>query len=446
MPTFAYQAVDRQGKTVQGSVDAASAGEAAVALNKQGLMVSRLSEGGLAKAAPTAPTRVAPATPPVAARPVSGRPVAAPAVRQESRPVAALTQPEEPILTRRGSDKDVFVVMSQLARYLRTGVNPRSALEELAKGSIPAAYRAALLDAAQSAGAGGSVGEALRRYPDLFPSYVSGMLIAGEQGGYLPDAAQTASEVAHSAHSLARGLRWYSILFWILICLGWLSLVVAESSLASMDLQQRTNDLGSAVPILLGFLGKKLVAFLPLLLGTLAVMVALRELWRSRRLREFRHRGALKAPFLGRRAVAESVQHFAASMGRLSQAGIPPATAFELASETAPNRVIASELREAVSGANLGTKASELFAKLRRLPPEYKDIVSNGELTGDMPGALGSVAQAMDGEFADHDLRSRRFAQVVVIPLLGIVVLVILAHVSRTFYSGWIEVMTRPEP
>src|SRR4051812_35119862 len=119
MPSFDYTAIDRQGNTVKGQVQADTRDEAAISLTRTGLLVAKIEQGtGPPPPAPAAPRQSTPAAPRQSAP--TPRPTANPAPRPAAAaaqtinkpasarpaPQRASAQPRPKIRTKPGRDKD----------------------------------------------------------------------------------------------------------------------------------------------------------------------------------------------------------------------------------------------------------------------------------------------------------------------------------------------------
>jgi type II secretory pathway component PulF len=431
MPQFRYSAFDRQGRTVDGTVEATSRGEAAVTLNAQGLLVERL-EDAMAGPRPVLPHReTAPAPPrpvPTAGTPISSGPTPVPA-----------TAHAVPTRAPSRRNRHLMVIFTQLHSLLKAGIAPHRAFEQIASGASSGRYRAALQDAASEAASGRPVSQALARHPSLFPPHVAPTLEAAEVGGFLPEAAARLADTAEVADRLARRSGWYVVTVFGLLASFPVSLAFIRAALGSWDAQEASGGTIAPIPLLMRQLveagGSALVAG-GIFLG-FAILVSL--LWRSGRTERFRHRLAARTPLIGRRVRSESLARFAWTLSRLSKAGLSPYRAWSMAAATAPNLAIREALESAGSGTLEGVKASEMLQRVRVVPEEFSRIVETGELAGDVEGALARVAAISDNEFQGHAESEPRLVQVMVYPLLGILTLILAAILYTTWYGSLIQ-------
>jgi type II secretory pathway component PulF len=433
MPAFRYEALDRSGQKVSGAVDANSTGEAARALNAKGLMVTKLD------AATTVQTQVKVQRPPtVASTPV--RPM------QEAQLRTTVVSPAsgtDAVRTKFGTPKENAFLFTQLASLFRTGVNPRSAIEELANRARKPWYQQALREIANRTGEGQGIADALARYPYLFPQGAVGMIRAGEKGGFLPEAAEAVADSQMALHEVNRSLNGFKWWFAFLLVGFGGSVLATRASLASMNYQQDNQTFGDARPIVAGMLGKQFIANIPWVLLTVALWISAKWIGRALPRQELRHRLGAIIPFLGGRARSEAITAFSFAAGRLAHAGVPPRTTFELAADAVPNRDLAERLKAPLAAAGTNTKMSELIGNSDLIPADYRDIAATADLTGDMPKAMDHVSAAMRAEFIEKNNAVRRFSAFIFIPLFGLLTLAMLIYLYKSFYVGMMDVLLK---
>jgi general secretion pathway protein F len=403
MPFFRYIASDANGRTLEGTLQATSGQEATQLLARQGLSVTHLSGSGtpVASAVQKPTVRASPWPAPAAASPrssVETRPAAPPHVNS----IQSVAKPTNVVRTKRGSDKHLFFMFSQLAGYFRAGMNPRTAFQDIASKSPPL-YQPSLQEIAQRAGEGLQISEVLERYPDLYPPHVVGMVRAGEMAGFLPEAFQEVADWAHPSYRLKRAMSIFNNVAVILVVGFPIGLAVVNGSLNSWDVQEASGGETPVGPLLIRLMSR---AALPLILPTALILVAYylgRYFWKGDANRMNRHRLLLTVPILGRRARAESLRQFAYALGLISQAGVSPHTAFGLSADAMANLDMAERLRATSVKSDTSTKLTTMLGASDVVPREYQNVIDTGEITGDVPGAALHVADATNVEFQAAD-------------------------------------------
>jgi type II secretory pathway component PulF len=408
MRFFTYKATDAKGQPANGTIQAATADDARLALVRAGWTVydvqasnaqpsppspatpkpqspngfpTQANPGQIILGAPgkaaAEPQRQAQPASQVAPRTGGAAPVTAsrnpsiaisnqtsPSARQSKAPYvspAANTRPK--VRTERASDKERFFLFSQLAAAFRTGLNPVTTFSEIASRSR-AHFHEALEALAKASVEGGSLSRTMALYPDLFPEHVVGMTEAGQQGGFLPDGMWWTTRSLLKAWELADAQP-----------------NAGGESAAKAFWQTLVWPIGPAF-LLLCFICWATYAY-----------------FGSRLAKRFRHRIGLRAPVYGKRARHENLSIFSWTLARLSHSGLPPSTAYQLSAETVPNLEMRDELRELAGRLSGAERMSQIIGNSRLFPDEYVPIIATAEYTGDLPGALQQLSDMSRNEF-----------------------------------------------
>jgi len=446
MPYYQFSAIDPSGRQREGQIQAQSANEALQALMSQGLRSPRiLAEGPAGQSAAVrrtqAPQQVIQQTP---ARPAVGLQAAsqpAPGKIQINVPAA----PAAPQIhyTKKSSEKDLYFLFSQIAEQLRAGVGPMQLFSELSQMYKDPKFRDSLGMIAIAASEGRPISNVMELWPDLYPEHVVGLIRAGEAGGFLPDAAATASEQAFNAHKFKRFHVWW---VWIL-AINLLSIPIVfmfrQSVVSYMNEQEQRPTPGDMFAVF-KVMGHFLVwPWGPVMILLTGLSLLLRHYLSSRPMKRFRHQVALNTPVLGRRARDESSTIFSWVLSRLARSGIPPNRAWEMAMNSVPNLGMRDKLQTAGGIMNEGSKLSDVIFKSNLFPQEYAPMVATGEMTGDIPGSLEKLSMVSRAEYDTGTVKSKAFTSTLgctaLIITTGIVTIVIAWVLERDITGHFMD-------
>ncbi len=404
MQQFIYKAIDRQGKTVEGSIEATTRDAAARSLSLSGLLVSRIEPSPRVQ-----PTHQPPSIPPIALAPQARQipKVAASA----STPIKAAVSPvpaATPIRTRRGRDKDLYFIFSQLASYAKAGINLAEACANLSKTTRRADYAQSLVDASKIAEKGGRISDTFAKYVDLYPPHLVGMVRACEEGGFFPEGLNKAADQAMESHKFKRWFNWFG--FIALTSFGCMPLAIDFFKAMKMTFTEMTSNTSSG-----GFwdtlfrMMRKDLAW-PTGPATLMICLVIYLFWRwlvSRPQMLLRHRWILNFWGLRKRAQAESFALFGWTMSMLTRIGLPLRAVWFLSTATMPNQWIRHRMDRQGQLMNESTKLSEAMNQSRMLPEEFAPFVSTGEIAGDVPGQLMRIANTQYDEYKINDTTAK---------------------------------------
>ncbi len=413
MPTFTYSARSRDGRKVEGTLDAADRRAAMAALTRMDCVPVHIAEAGTSPGAKPekAGSKAAAVKPAGAPRPRHL------AWRREHRPHMSM--------------REMLLFTRELSDLLASGMMLGEALHTLSRrGSTDADATALTTALRDDIVRGSSLSEALAVHPDTFPSLYISMVKAGEAAGSLGEALERLAK--HYERTQETREKVFMALTYpaIVLIVGGLTMifimVFVIPRFASMF-----AELGSTLPlptrILIGlshsFTG---VRGLILLAVVIAGVTGLRRALRSERGREWWHRTQLRIPVLGRVASASAYTHFAQTLGSLLANGVPVLQALAIVEQTVGNRIIAREIHEARERVTDGSSISGPLAAGKVFPPLLTDMLAVGERTGDMAGALAHIARRYEGELD----RSVKIFITVLEPLLLVLIAALVGFVA----------------
>src|SRR5215469_7937657 len=106
----------------------------------------------------------------------------------------------------------------------------------------------------------------------------------------------------------------------------------------------------------------------------------------------------MKAPIFGKVVRLNLFGQFARVLSTLLQNGVPVLTALKITEQVMPNSLVkdaVAQTREAVTD---GKTLAQPLARSKIFPQLMVDLVKIGEETGDVPGALGNIADTYESE------------------------------------------------
>jgi len=106
----------------------------------------------------------------------------------------------------------------------------------------------------------------------------------------------------------------------------------------------------------------------------------------------------MNAPVLGKVIKLNLFAQFARTLATLLHNGVPVLTALKITEEVIPNRVMKEAIARTREDVTDGKTLAQPLARSRVFPQLMIDLVKIGEETGDVPGALQSVADTYENE------------------------------------------------
>jgi general secretion pathway protein F len=391
MPAYSYVAVDAQGRTRRGVVEAEAARQARAELRGEGLVPLELAEVEPEAAAP-------------------GK-----AGWRQRR--------------RRLSRSELVLVTRRLALLLEAGLTIEQCLDALieqaqdeAGGRILAAVRAEVL-------AGQSLAAAFDRFPASFPDIYRALVGAGEQSGDLAGVMSRLADYLESRQAMSQSaglaLLYPAIVATValLIVVGLLTYVVPQVVEVFQHSRQELPFLTRALLWLSAALrGNLLVG----LLLVVALIVGARAFWAREPWRAAMQARMLRWPVVGPLLLGVGTARLASTLAILVGGGVPLLQALAASARVMSSLPLRSAVEEAARLVREGSTLHRALDSRKIFPPIFIHLVSSGESSGRLAHMLQQAARHQEIE---NERRIRLLTGILepaVIVAMGIVVLLVV--------------------
>jgi len=393
MPAFSYVAVDAQGRTRRGVVEAEAPRQARAGLRSEGLVPVELA--AIDAEAPSAgPGRW------LARRhPLSG---------------AELT-----LITRR------------FALLLEAGLTVERCLDALieqgqnqSSGRILAAVRAEVLS-------GHALASALERYPSTFPDIYRALVSTGEQSGELASVMSRLADYLERRQAMRQNtglaLLYPAIVAAValLIVAGLLTYVVPQVVQVFEQSRQALPFLTRAMLWTSNTLQGNLI-FIGVAVAALAIF--LRAAHARETTRAKWHSWLLRLPVVGPIAQGGDTARLASTLAILLGSGVPLLQALLAGARVMNNLLLRNAVEEAAQLVREGSTLHRALGRRKLFPPIFIHLISSGEASGRLAHMLSQAArqQELENE-ARIGLLSRILEPAVIVAMGLVVLLVVLA-------------------
>ena len=400
MPAYRFEALQADGQSRKGTLEADSARSARSQLRTQGLVPVEVALLGAAHA----PDQ--------------------PALPWWQRPLgptrAAFSTSERAVWTR------------QLAELVGSGLTVERALAALADESGHERQRHLLAAIRAEVNAGSSLGRALEPFPHEFPAIDRAVIAAGEQGG------QLGLVLAHLADELEAqqvlrskliGAALYPAIVTLVavaIVVFLLSSVVPQVAGVFAGSQRQLPLLTSAMLAVSGAV-RAWGLWMLLLMG--AAAIGLRIALRQAPLRLRWDAAWLRLPVIGRLARGYNAARFASTLAMLSAAGVPILKALQAAADTVSNQALRADALEALVQVREGAPLALALSRHARFPGLLAMFARLGEQTGQLPQMLQRAAQQLANEVQRRAMALATVLEPLLIVVMGALVMVIVLAV-----------------
>ena len=397
MPLFAYSAVDAQGKTHQGTVEANSAADAATAIKKQGRF----------------PTNIAETT--------------AAAGKAKGKGFSFSLSLGGGAGTGKVPAKVLTVFTRQLSTLISAGLPLLRSLRTLSKQEKNANLKKIMGVLAESVEGGTTFSEALAQHPKAFNKLYVNMVKAGELGGVLEIVLTRLAEFAEKSQRI-RGKVTSAMVYpavVLVIAVGivtFLMLFIVPKFEAIFKDMLGGRPLPAITQIIMD-LSRFIQGNFLLIAGVLVVaVVGLRFALRLPGIAAAVDSYKLKLPLFGDMLTKTSVARFSRTLGTLVSSGVPILQALQITRDTAGNERVSAAIESIHDNVKEGESMVAPMEASQIFPPMVVSMVQVGEETGQLPDMLTKVADVFEEEVDTAVAGLTSLLEPVMIVLLALIV------------------------
>ena len=280
--------------------------------------------------------------------------------------------------------------------------------------------------------AGATFAKALAQHPREFSAIYLAVIAAGEQSGHLDMVLESLAEDLQTQQALRNKLL-AATLYPAIVSVVALLIVFFLLTYVVPQVAQVFSSNQQALPWLTTFmLGLSALVQALWLWVLLLVAVGIWVLWLALSQSDFRQRfdaAWLKLPLIGRLSRGYNAARFASTLAMLAAAGVPILKALQAASDTLSNAAMRRDAQEAYAMVREGAPLASALAQHARFPRLLVMFARLGEQTGTLPTMLQRTAQQLGEEVQRRALQIATILEPLLIVVMGAVVMLIVLAV-----------------
>jgi type IV pilus assembly protein PilC len=359
--TFAYKVRDREGRIVEGSLEADSSE----------LVVNKLRSMGYV-------------------------PVAI-----ERADASALKKDVKLPFGGKVKQKDVAVLSRQFATMINSGLSLIRALHILEEQTESQKLRETTKSVRTDVERGASLAQALSRHPKVFSRLYVAMVKAGETGGVLDRVLLSLASTIEKQVELKRKIK--SAMTYPVAVFAIVIIIVTAMLLFVVPMfEELYSELGGQLPLptrlllaVSGFVGK----FAPFIIVAEVIAAwGLRRWVATDKGRAVWDSLKLRIPVFGKLIHKTAITRFCRTLSVLLRSGVPVLESLEITSETVGNTVLARAVKDTQEAVKSGEAIATPLAAHPVFPPMVVQMLAVGEETGAVDDMLERVADFYDQE------------------------------------------------
>jgi type II secretory pathway component PulF len=143
----------------------------------------------------------------------------------------------------------------------------------------------------------------------------------------------------------------------------------------------------------------------------------------------------MKLPIFGKVVRLNLYAQFARTLATLLQNGVPVLTALKITEQVMPNDILKEAVAKAREAVTDGKTLAQPLGRSKIFPQLMVDLVKIGEETGDVPGALGNLADTYESELQIQLRAMTNLIEPVLIILMAVVVGFLLISVLLPMFK-----------
>ena len=385
MAAFEYSALDVQGRSREGVLDAGNAAEARRLLEGRRLL----------------PVRVEPATERAGNTPRRGG---------------------------RFSAKDLTLLTRQLATLV--AVAPlEEALRTIGSQSERAPVRRVVMATHARVVEGFRLSDAMAREPRAFPPLYRAMVAAGEGTGALPAILERLADL-HERDQQVRGKLVSTLVYPAALAVTAVLVVVALMVFVVPKVVEQFESMGRELPLLtrivIGISELLATWWLPILALFAALAASAVRMLRRPAVRRRFDAALLRLPLLGRILRDVHAARMARTLATMSESGLPLIEGLAITARTVGNTVLREATGQMVEVIREGGSLSNAMKRAAVFPPTLLYMATSGEDSGRLAPMLDRAADYLEREFNTFTTAAMSLLEPLIIIVLGAAVAVIV--------------------
>lgn len=400
MTNFVYTAVNKDGKKVKGTIPAANQSRAMAALREQGLTPTKVEQETMFN-------------------------------KEISLSIGGGVKP-----------RDLSVFCRQFQSILAAGVTIVEALGMLVDQTENKAFAKAIRETQAAVQKGGTLAEAMKQHPKIYPALLVNMVEAGEASGSLELAMERMS-VQFEKSAKLKALVKKAMMYPIVIIIVALAVLIVMSIVVIPQFAEMFADMGSELPAItkavMAFSNFLMTKWYLLILIVAVAAFAFVSFGKTETGQVVYGMITMKAPIFGKLTVKSASASFARTLSTLMGAGISLSEALDITSRSMKNIHFKRALQEAKKEVEQGTNLSEPLRKCGLFPMMIPQMVKIGEETGNIDGMLLKTADYYEDEVEIATGSLTTLMEPLIIVVLGVIVAVLVLAMYMpmiSMYSG----------
>ncbi|MCB0329414.1 MAG: type II secretion system F family protein [Bdellovibrionales bacterium] len=321
--------------------------------------------------------------------------------------------------------KDIVIFTRQFSTMVDAGLPLVQALDILAKNTDNKAFNNVLLGVKEHVEAGGTLAEAMEKFPKNFDPLYTNMVTAGESGGILDIILERLAQQMEKSMKLKREVKTAMIYPAVVVSAA----VIVTSVLLIFVIPtfaELFSDFGASLPLptqIVINISNFFVAYWYFIFGGLGLSIfGFFKFLNTERGKEVMHPIFLKLPVFGDIIKKVAVARFTRTLGTMISSGVPILDALAICAKTAGNKVVETDVQRCRVAISEGKSIVEPLNESVVFPPMVISMIGVGESTGALDAMLQKIADFYEDEVDNAVGAMKQLIEPLMILFLGVII------------------------
>lgn len=344
------------------------------------------------------------------------------------------------LFKKKVKEQDLAVFCKQFAAVLRAGVTVISALEMMGDQMDNKTLQEAIRDAQVHVQKGGSLSDALKLHPNVFPAILYNMVAAGESSGKLEicfERCATQFEKNSKLNGKIKGAMTYPIVVLVVIAIVVVIMLVAVIPTFESMFAEMGTKLPLATRMLVSFSNMLIHKGWLVALIVIGIVFGIKTFNKTPTGQQFTGSLALKLPIFGTLNLKSAAATFSRTFATLLASGIPLIDAVEQTAKVIKNKIIRDKIMDCKTQVAKGVPLSKPIKDQDIFPPMVSQMMHIGEETGNIEDMMSKVADFYEEEvdrMADNlTTLMEPLIMVVMAGIVGVIVMAIYGPIMSMY-------------
>lgn len=327
------------------------------------------------------------------------------------------------------SAMQLSMLTRQLATLLEAGLPLERSFSALIEQSEDESVRQILAGVRSELLAGHTMAQAMGQYESVFPDIYRALIKAGEASGELSHVMLRLADYTESRQVLRQKVILafvYPAIVTVVALLVVFGLLIYVVPQVVSVFQQSHQTLPLLTRMMIGLSSVLQATWIYLLLAMVGIGLLIRSLLRQKEICYQWHLKILSLPMVGRLVRGTNTARMASTLAILTGSGVPLLVSLQAAAGVVTNLPMRQALEEAAKKVREGATLSRALAVSRLFPPILVHLIASGESSGKLDAMLDRAATQQEQEIGNYTSVLTSLLEPVLILVMGGVVLTIV--------------------